>query len=109
MKAITTLGPSPEHPEGILQDTSIPFPPLPGPHDLRVRVEAVAVNPVDLKVRSTLAPGAPPQVLGWDAAGEVEAIGDAVQKFRLGDGVMFAGAIHRSGCQAESVLVDARL
>lgn len=109
MKAITTLGPSPEHPEGILQDTSIPFPPLPGPHDLRVRVEAVAVNPVDLKVRSTLAPGAPPQVLGWDAAGVVEAIGDAVQKFRLGDGVMFAGAIHRSGCQAESVLVDARL
>ncbi|MFY7696965.1 MAG: zinc-binding alcohol dehydrogenase family protein [Cyanobium sp.] len=109
MKAITTQGPSPEHPEGILRDTFLSFPPLPGPHDLRVRVEAVAVNPVDLKVRSTLAPGAPPQVLGWDGAGVVEAVGDAVQTFRLGDAVMFAGAIQRSGCQAESVVVDARL
>ncbi|MEB3305508.1 MAG: zinc-binding alcohol dehydrogenase family protein [Cyanobacteriota bacterium] len=109
MKAITTLGPSPEHPEGHLQDTSVSFPPLPGPHDLRVRVEAVAVNPVDLKVRSTLAPGGPPQVLGWDGAGVVEATGDAVQRFRRGDAVMFAGSINRPGCQAESVLVDARL
>jgi zinc-binding alcohol dehydrogenase family protein len=109
MKAVTTLGPSPEHPEGILLDTSISFPPLPGPHDLRVRVEAVAVNPVDLKVRSTLAPGTPPQVLGWDAAGVVEAVGGSVQRYRLGDAVLFAGAIHRPGCQAESVLVDARL
>ena len=109
MKAITSLGPGPEHPEGTLQDSSISFPPLPGPHDLRVRVEAVAVNPVDLKVRSTLAPDALPQVLGWDAAGVVEAIGDSVQRFRLDDAVMFAGAINRPGCQAESVLVDARL
>lgn len=109
MKAVTTLGPSPEHPEGILLDTSISFPPLPGPHDLRVRVEAVAVNPVDLKVRSTLAPGTPPQVLGWDAAGVVEAVGGSVTRFRLGDAVLFAGAIDRPGCQAESVLVDARL
>ena len=109
MKAVTTLGPSPEHPEGILLDTSISFPPLPGPHDLRVRVEAVAVNPVDLKVRSTLAPGTPPQVLGWDAAGIVEAVGGSVTRFRLGDAVLFAGAIDRPGCQAESVLVDSRL
>ena len=109
MKAITSLGPGPEHLEGTLQDSSISFPPLPGPHDLRVRVEAVAVNPVDLKVRNSLAPGEAPQVLGWDAAGVVEAIGDSVQRFRLGDAVMFAGAINRPGCQAESVLVDARL
>lgn len=109
MKAITTQGPSPEHPEGILQDSSISFPPLPGPHDLRVHVEAIAVNPVDLKVRSSLPAGEPPQVLGWDAAGVVEAVGDAVERFRIGEAVMFAGAINRPGCQAESVLVDARL
>jgi NADPH2:quinone reductase len=109
MKAITALGPSPEHPGGRLMDVSIPFPPLPGPHDLRVRVEAVAVNPVDLKVRGSLQADAPPRVLGWDAAGVVEAVGDAVTRFAIGDAVMFAGAIHRSGCQAESVLVDARL
>lgn len=109
MKAITTLGPSPENPEGILRDASIPFPPIPGPRDVRVRIEAVAVNPVDWKVRSTLASGEPPRVLGWDAAGVVEAVGDAVQRFHIGDPVMFAGAIHRPGCQAESVLVDERL
>ncbi|MFN5465030.1 MAG: zinc-binding alcohol dehydrogenase family protein [Cyanobacteriota bacterium] len=109
MQAITAFGPSPENPEGFLQETSSSFPPLPGPQDLRVRVEAVAVNPVDLKVRSTLPREAPPQVLGWDAAGVVEAVGEAVERFAIGDAVMFAGAIHRPGCQAQSVLVDARL
>jgi NADPH2:quinone reductase len=109
MKAIAAHGPSPAHPEGGLLDTTIPFPPLPGPHDLRVRVEAVAVNPVDLKVRGTLPAEGPPQVLGWDGAGVVEAVGDAVKRFRIGDAVMFAGSIDRPGCQAQSVLVDARL
>ena len=109
MKAIATLGPSPAHPDGRLLETTISFPPLPGPHDLRVRVEAVAVNPVDLKVRGTLPADGPPRVLGWDAAGVVEAVGEAVERFRLGDAVMFAGAINRPGCQAQSVLVDARL
>ncbi|MFN6340478.1 MAG: alcohol dehydrogenase catalytic domain-containing protein, partial [Cyanobacteriota bacterium] len=109
MKAITALGPSPEHPDGMLLDTSTPFPPLPGPHDLRVRVEAVAVNPVDLKVRASLPADGPGRVLGWDAAGVVEAVGQAVERFQVGDAVMFAGAIQRPGCQAQSVLVDARL
>lgn len=109
MKAITALGPGPDHPDGWLQDTVLPFPPLPGPHDLRVAVEAVAVNPVDLKVRSTLPAGGPAQILGWDASGVVEAVGEAVEGFRIGDAVMFAGAINRPGCQAQSVLVDGRL
>ncbi|MFN9545745.1 MAG: zinc-binding alcohol dehydrogenase family protein [Cyanobacteriota bacterium] len=109
MKAIAALGPSPAHPDGVLLDTTVSFPPLPGPRDLRVRVEAVAVNPVDLKVRGTLPANGPARVLGWDAAGVVEAVGEAVERFRVGDAVMFAGAIRRPGCQAQSVLVDARL
>lgn len=109
MKAIAALGPSPEHPDGVLLDTTVPFPPLPGPRDLRVRVEAVAINPVDLKVRGSLPPEGPPRVLGWDAAGVVEAVGEAVERFGVGDAVMFAGALNRPGCQAQSVLVDARL
>jgi zinc-binding alcohol dehydrogenase family protein len=109
MKAITALGPSPAHPEGVLLDTTISFPPLPGPRDLRVRVEAVGVNPVDLKVRGTLPGDGPGRVLGWDAAGVVEAVGDGVERFRVGDAVMFAGSLQRPGCQAQSVLVDARL
>jgi len=109
MKVIAALGPSPEHPDGLLLETLASFPPLPGPRDLRVRVEAVAVNPVDLKVRRSLPAQGPPRVLGWDGAGVVEAVGEAVERFRVGDAVMFAGAIDRPGCQAQSVLVDARL
>jgi NADPH2:quinone reductase len=109
MKAITAFGPSPAHPDGELRETALSFPPLPGPHDLRVRVEAVAVNPVDWKVRGSLSPEGAGQVLGWDAAGVVEAVGDAVDRFPIGAAVMFAGAIHRPGCQAQSVLVDGRL
>ncbi|MFN9621406.1 MAG: zinc-binding alcohol dehydrogenase family protein [Cyanobacteriota bacterium] len=109
MKAIVALGPGSTHPQGLLRDTSLAFPPLPGPGDLRVRVEAVAVNPVDLKVRAGLPPEGPPRVLGWDAAGVVEAVGEEVERFRVGDAVMFAGSPQRPGCQAESVLVEACL
>ncbi|MFN9644992.1 MAG: zinc-binding alcohol dehydrogenase family protein [Cyanobacteriota bacterium] len=109
MKAIVALGPSPSHPEGLLRDTTLSFPPLPGPRDLRVRVEAVAVNPVDLKVRAGLPAEGPPRVLGWDAAGVVEAVGEQVERFRVGDAGMFAGSLQRPGCQAESVLVEASL
>ncbi|MBM5816849.1 MAG: zinc-binding alcohol dehydrogenase family protein [Cyanobacteria bacterium K_Offshore_surface_m2_239] len=109
MKAIAALGPSAAHPEGLLLDTTLSFPPLPGPRDLRVRVEAIAVNPVDLKVRATLPGEGPGRVLGWDAAGVVEAVGDGVERFRVGEAVIFAGALRRPGCQAQSVLVDERL
>lgn len=88
--------------------------PLPGPHDLLVRVEALAVNPVDTKVRAGLpargeAEETPPRLLGWDAAGVVEAIGGAVSGFAPGDRVWCAGDITRPGCYAERLLVEASL
>jgi NADPH2:quinone reductase len=84
--------------------------PSPGDQDLLIRVEAVAVNPVDTKVRTSLPqePG-PARILGWDGAGIVEAAGKAVSGFCLGDAVFFAGDITRPGCYAEKVLVDGRL
>jgi len=84
--------------------------PSPGNQDLLIRVEAVAVNPVDTKVRSSLPqePG-PARILGWDGAGVVEAMGGAVRDFSQGDAVFFAGDITRPGCYAEKVLVDGRL
>ncbi len=91
-----------------LVDTDLPEP-TPGPHDLRVRVEALAVNPVDTKVRAGIDPAKPGRVLGWDAAGVVEAVGTEVSRFLVGDQVMFAGDMSRSGCNAEVVLVDERL
>ncbi|KAF0093138.1 MAG: zinc-binding alcohol dehydrogenase family protein [Puniceicoccaceae bacterium 5H] len=93
-----------------LFDTELPEPPAPTGHDLLVQVKAIAVNPVDTKVR------APkdkvenaPKVLGWDAAGVVQAVGPDVTAFAPGDEVFYAGDITRPGTNAELQLVDARI
>lgn len=85
--------------------------PVPGPHDLLVRVHAVAVNPVDAKIRAALGPGPhdPPRILGWDAAGTVTAVGTDVTGFTAGDEVYYAGDLTRPGCNAEFQAVDSRL
>lgn len=65
--------------------------PKPGPGEVRVRVLAVSVNPVDWKVRSGEAkerfPLTFPAILGRDVAGVVESIGEGVQGFHEGDRV----------------------
>ncbi|MFJ4682986.1 zinc-binding alcohol dehydrogenase family protein [Streptomyces sp. NPDC088789] len=91
-----------------LVDVELPVP-QPGPHDLLVRVEAVAVNPVDYKVRQNSDPGGQPKVLGWDAAGTVVAVGDRVALFAAGDEVYYAGAIDRPGSNARFHVVDERI
>ncbi len=91
-----------------LIDASLPVP-VPGPHDLLVRIKAVAVNPIDTKLRAAVGTGDPPRQLGCDAAGVVAATGERVSRFRVGDPVMFAGDVGRAGCNAEAVLVDERL
>lgn len=84
--------------------------PTPGLHDPLVKVKAVSVNPVDTKIRQRRAPaGGSPDILGWDAAGEVVAIGDAVTGFNPGDPVWYAGAVNRPGTNAEFHVVDARI
>ncbi len=105
-----------DHPEAF-RAFDLPFP-EPGPHDLRVAVEAVSVNPVDTKVRAPKAVDpdaaenrvtASPKVLGFDAVGVVDAVGDAVSRFRPGDRVFYAGDIGRAGSNAEYQLVDEAL
>jgi len=92
-----------------LVDVELPMP-TPGARDLLVRVEAVSVNPVDTKVRSPKPQvEAQPKVLGYDAAGIVEAVGDAVTLFKPGDPVWYAGDIARSGSNAQFQLVDERI
>jgi zinc-binding alcohol dehydrogenase family protein len=82
--------------------------PSPGPRDLLVQVHAVSVNPVDVKVRTSAAVTAP-RVLGWDAAGVVQAVGKDVTLFRPGDAVFYAGSITRPGTNSEYHLVDERI
>lgn len=84
--------------------------PVPGLRDLLVRVKAVAVNPVDYKQRQARKDDeSTPRILGWDAAGVVEAVGDEVRMFRPGDPVFYAGDVTRPGSNAELQLVDERI
>ncbi len=84
--------------------------PEPGPHDVLARVKAVSVNPVDYKVRRRRdAADTNPRVLGWDAAGVVEAVGSDVSLFKPGDDIYYAGDITRVGSNAEFQLVDERI
>ena len=87
-------------------EVELPTPTAEG-HDILVKIEAVGMNPVDTKVR----PGADgePKTLGFDAAGTVAAIGDAVTLFKVGDSVYYAGDITRPGSNADFQLVDERI
>lgn len=99
-----------EDPESLL-DLELPRP-EPAGQDLLVRVEAVSVNPVDTKLRAPApgrAPEPQPRILGFDAAGVVEAVGPEVTMFQPGDEVYYAGDVTRPGSNAQYQLVDERL
>ena len=78
--------------------------------DLLVRVKAIAVNPVDYKVRASIKGKLDtPKILGWDAAGVVEEVGEDTSLFQVGDEVFYAGSIDRPGSNSEYQLVDERI
>ncbi|MCY0389046.1 zinc-binding alcohol dehydrogenase family protein [Robbsia sp. Bb-Pol-6] len=92
-----------------LVDIELPTPTL-RPRDLLVRIEAVSVNPVDTKVRNGMTPpDGTARVLGYDAAGVVEAVGAEAVLFKVGDPVFYAGALDRPGSNAQWQAVDERL
>jgi zinc-binding alcohol dehydrogenase family protein len=92
-----------------LVDIEMPEPVVTG-HDLLVEVKAVAVNPVDTKIRMSSQPSNDCwKVLGWDAAGTVRAVGKKVTLFQPGDRVWYAGSIIRPGTNSELHLVDERI
>jgi NADPH:quinone reductase len=95
-------------PEAFL-DVELPKP-VPAGHDILVTVKAVAINPVDVKVRRPKDQVEKvPRVIGYDAAGVVEAVGPDVTLFKVGDEVYYAGDITRSGTNQEFHLVDERI
>ncbi|MFC6260270.1 zinc-binding alcohol dehydrogenase family protein [Levilactobacillus fujinensis] len=84
--------------------------PTPTGHDILVKVIATSVNPVDTGVRrGTQPPLKTPKVIGWDAYGSIEAVGDAVTLFHPGDRVFYAGSFKRPGTDSEYHLVDERI
>ena len=109
MKAVGYPHSLPANDPQSLQDVELSAPVATG-NDILVRVKAVSVNPVDTKVRKRVEPSeGSPKVLGWDAAGVVESVGDKVEFFSPGDEVWYAGAIDRPGCNSELHLVDERI
>jgi len=109
MKAVGFNKPLPINDSESLTDIELPQPKATG-YDLLVKVKAIAVNPVDYKVRLFLPPAdGETKVLGWDAVGEVVATGESATQFKPGDVVYYAGDLNRQGSNAEYQLVDERI
>ena len=93
-------------------DFEMPTPKATG-HDILVAIKAIAVNPVDVKIRAgrddTEITEDPPRIIGWDASGIVEEVGSDVSLFKPGDEVYYAGDITRPGTNSEFHLIDERI
>ncbi|MCM5553539.1 zinc-binding alcohol dehydrogenase family protein [Pleomorphomonas sp. NRK KF1] len=97
-----------DRPDSLL-DVDLPTPVAAG-RDLLVEIAAIAVNPVDTKVRKSAVPAPGTfKVLGWDAVGRVVAVGNEATTFQSGDEVWYAGSIARPGANSQFHLVDERL
>lgn len=78
----------------------------PGPGQLRVRHGAVGLNYIDVYHRTGLYPlPSLPWTLGMEGAGRVEAVGEGVTEFRIGDRVAYASP--PVGAYAEVRLIPA--
>ncbi|MGH8817193.1 MAG: zinc-binding alcohol dehydrogenase family protein, partial [Achromobacter pestifer] len=109
MKAIAYFKNLPADHADALQDITVDEP-VPGDHDLLVDVHAISVNPVDVKIRANRAPkDGQPEIIGWDAAGIVRAVGAKTSLFKPGDRVWYAGALNRPGANSERHVVDERI
>jgi NADPH:quinone reductase-like Zn-dependent oxidoreductase len=87
--------------------------PQPLPTEIRVRVAAAGVNPVDWKTRAgggmAAVLGPPPFTVGWDVAGTVDAVGPGVTRFAVGDAVFGMPWFPRqAGAYAEFVTAPSR-
>lgn len=109
MKAIAYKQAGPLDRSDALVDVEIEKPAATG-HDILVKVKAISVNPVDFKIRKNVSAieGAW-KILGWDAVGTVEEVGDKVVTFKPGDEVFYAGSLIRQGANSEYHLVDERI
>lgn len=75
----------------MLKLMDVPKPVIQSTNDVLVRLHAAGLNPVDYKLRRRggFYPDRTPLILGCDGAGVVEAIGEGVTKFDIGDEVYF--------------------
>jgi NADPH2:quinone reductase len=87
----------------VLEAVDLPVP-APGPGQILIRHQAVGLNFIDTYHRSGLYPMKMPAVLGLEAAGVVEALGDGVTRFVVGDRVAYNGTL---GAYSQAAVVPA--
>jgi NADPH2:quinone reductase len=97
IQAVRTGGPE------VLEAVDLPLP-SPGPGQVLVRHQAVGLNFIDTYHRSGLYPMKMTAVLGLEAAGIVEALGEGVIRFAVGDRVAYNGTV---GAYAQAAAVPA--
>lgn len=87
----------------VLEAVELPVP-SPGAGQILVRHQAIGLNYIDTYHRSGLYPLKLPAVIGLEAAGTVEAVGDGVSRFQVGDRVAYNGTM---GAYAQAAVVPA--
>jgi NADPH2:quinone reductase len=96
----------------VLQLQDIAEPEITHPAQVKVRLKAAGINPIDTKVRANglFYKDALPAVLGCDGAGTIVAVGDGVTNYKIGDEVWFCngGLGKEQGNYAEYTAVDSR-
>ena len=94
----------------VLEYRDVPEPEIRSLTQIKVRLRAAGVNPVDTKLRArgVFYADALPAILGCDGAGTVVEVGGGVTRFRSGDAVWFCngGLGRESGCYAEYAVID---
>ena len=86
--------------------------PEPGPDQVLVKVAATSVNPIDRRLRSgelkDFFQYSWPVIPGWDVAGRIEAVGEDVEDFQVGDDVVGLGFTWSvgPGAYAEYMAID---
>ena len=78
--------------------------PSPAPGQILVRHQAVGLNYIDTYHRSGLYPLTLPSGIGLEAAGRIEAVGDGVTRFQVGDRVAYNGTL---GAYSDAAVVPA--
>lgn len=93
----------------VLQLDEVPRPQI-RPRDVRLRVCATSVNPIDWKIRGggqrNIIPLKLPWILGLDVSGVITEVGRDVKRFRVGDEVWSSPTHRRPGTYAEEICID---
>jgi len=95
-----------------LQLTDLDEPEITHPTDVKIKIKAASINPIDTKIRKngSFFQQPLPIILGCDGAGEIISVGDEVTEFNIGDEVWFChgGLGNEPGNYAEYTVIDSR-